>query len=611
MSDPTNEDQAGPEDDPRSPAPLFEPEGDQSWEEIVRDDEPGEDQPDRPWVPAPQDAPRQSSITLKTAPTRSSYQSFLSRFERFANAPKPRTPWSAVDSLRQTLPGDRLVGWVTTLVITGLAFFIRWFHLGLPDQVMFDETYYAKDAWSLLQYGYEGSWGSDSNVNSLFAQGDYSSLTPNPSWPAHPEVGKWLIAFGEHLFGLNSFGWRFSALVFGALLVFLTIRLARRLSRSTLIGGLAGLLVTVDGMSFVMSRIALLDIFQAVFILGGVACVVADRDFFRNRLAAHLEGLPGNTLNGQAGPFIFRPWLLGAGVLFGLACGTKWNSIYPLAVFGVLAVVWSLSARHLAGAEQRTAWGLLKDGVPAFVSMVLLAAATYLATWIPWLMTFPGQKPGWGTPAVAGNWVARHFGQPLGLLWDWHVATYDYHTGVGMEQVTHVYASNPFGWPIMLRTTGIYALNDVQPGAQGCTAKAGETCLAVVTALGTPFLWWAASLAILAGLVWWLAGMDWRFGVAVLGMASTWLPWTISGRGAMFTFYTITMAPFMCIGLAMALGVVLGPAGSLYRRRNGAILCGAVVALIVLDFMFMYPLYTGELMTRRQWLWRIWLPGWS
>ena len=599
------------------------------------------------WVPAPQDepAPRtpgQTSIALVpddvwptpsdfddaamaqgdadqmtkgpafTRLTRVGRQAMWGATERFINLPQPRTALSALESLTEKLPTDRLMGWVVTLVITVLAFFIRWYHLGTPTTLMFDETYYAKDAWSVLQYGYEGSWGDGDVVNPQVAVGDYSSLSPNPEWASHPEVGKFMIAIGEKMFGLNAFGWRFSALIFGSLLVFLTIRLARRISRSTLIGGIAGLLVCVDGMSFVMSRIALLDIFEAVFILAGVSCVVADRDYFRNRLAQVISVLPGQNLNGQPGPFIFRPWLIGAGVLFGLACGTKWNAMYPLAVFGILCVVWSLSARRLAGAKLMMWWSLVMDGVQAFVAMVVLAVATYIVTWIPWLLTLPGHPMGWrgGGPTTVDNWASRRFGQPLGILWDWHVATYEYHTGTGMEEVTHTYASNPWGWPVMARTTGIFAENGIQPGDQGCTAAAGDTCLRVITALGTPLLWWVATLAMVAALIWWLAGMDWRFGIVVLGMMSTWLPWVFSSRGAMFTFYTITIAPFMCIALAMVLGIILGPSRAGPRRQSGAIIVGVFLALVILDFAFMYPLFSGDLMTRKQWQWRIWFPGW-
>ena len=125
---------------------------------------------------------------------------------------------------------------------------------------------------------------------------------------------------------MNSFGWRFGSLVFGTLLVLVTIRLVRRVSRSTLIGGLAGLLLTFDGLAFVMSRTALLDIFLAFFLVAAVACLAADRDWFRHRLADHLQRQGLTDLGGRFGPaLLVRPWRLAAGVCFGLALGSKWN----------------------------------------------------------------------------------------------------------------------------------------------------------------------------------------------------------------------------------------------------------------------------------------------
>ena len=191
----------------------------------------------------------------------------------------------------------------------------------------------------------------------------------------HPPVGKWLIAFGEHLFGMNSFGWRVAPLVFGALLVLVTVRLVRRVSRSTLIGGLAGLLLAVDGLAFVMSRTALLDVFVAFFTVAAVACLAADRDWFRARLADDLvrRGVPD--LGRRFGPaLVVRPWRLAAGVCWGLALGTKWNALYVLAAFALLSLAWDVGARRLAGAGRRANLALLRDGIPAFVSLVVVAA---------------------------------------------------------------------------------------------------------------------------------------------------------------------------------------------------------------------------------------------
>ena len=109
--------------------------------------------------------------------------------------------------------------------------------------------------------------------------------TDDPSFIVHPEAGKWLIALGEKAFGMDPFGWRIASAVVGALMVLVMVRLARRLTGSTALGCVAGLLLCFDGLHLVLSRLALLDIFVAFFVLCGVACLVNDRDWFRTRLA--------------------------------------------------------------------------------------------------------------------------------------------------------------------------------------------------------------------------------------------------------------------------------------------------------------------------------------
>ena len=44
-----------------------------------------------------------------------------------------------------------------------LALFLRLWHLGTPHGFEFDETYYAKDAWSLLHFGYVQEYVGDAN----------------------------------------------------------------------------------------------------------------------------------------------------------------------------------------------------------------------------------------------------------------------------------------------------------------------------------------------------------------------------------------------------------------------------------------------------------------
>lgn len=514
---------------------------------------------------------------------------------------------SAIERLWDAPPRDARLSWLLTLGLTALAFCIRLVGIAYPKGILFDETYYAKDAYTLLKLGYEGSWPE--NANDMIASGNADVYTTNASFIVHPQVGKWLIASGEWLFGMNSFGWRFPALIFGSLLVAVVIRLARRLTRSTMVGAIAGFLLCVDGLDFVMSRLALLDIFEAFFIAAGVLAVVIDRDYFRHRLARDLERQGFTDYGGAASPFIFRPWLIVAGVLFGLAMGTKWNAVFVVASFGVLAVVWSITARRLAGARRRSSMALLLDGVPAFVSLVLISFVVYVATWFSWLRTQGGYDRQWGAEHP-DSWQVKLLGKPLASLLYYHKEIWEFHNGDYIKHSTHVYAAHPGGWLINARPIGIDAVNGIQSGTDGCPANSTETCLRVISATGTPTLWWFAALALLVSIAWWVAGRDWRFGVPIVAGMSTYLPWFNYTERSLFFFYAITIIPFTAICLAMVLGLILGRANAGPRRRQGAIIVGAILAIVTLNFAFIYPIITDALLTQSQWLARMWFGSW-
>ena len=115
---------------------------------------------------------------------------------------------------------DSLAGWVGAICLASLAFFLRRWHLGTPHQFSFDETYYAKDAWSLLNHGYVRAYVEDADKTIL--NGNVTGLWQDgPSMIVHPEVGKWLIAAGIKVFGMDPTGWRMASAVFGALMVLL------------------------------------------------------------------------------------------------------------------------------------------------------------------------------------------------------------------------------------------------------------------------------------------------------------------------------------------------------------------------------------------------------
>ncbi len=516
---------------------------------------------------------------------------------------------------------DRFTGWAATIGVTLVAGFLRLWNLGTPNELLFDETYYAKDAWSLLRHGYTTGYVDDANEKIVGGQVT-GIFTDGPSMIVHPEAGKWLIAFGEQIFGMDSFGWRFASAVVGTLMVLVMVRLVRRLTGSTLLGCTAGLLLCFDGLHFVMSRLALLDVFMAFFVLSAVACLVADRDWGRLRLAQRVP--PGfRARRSDWGPvrgLRFRPWRLAAGVLFGLAVATKWNAVFPLAAFGLLVWAWDAGARKSLGVHRPWLRSAVVDAVPAFFYLVVVALLVYVATWTGWLINAHEYEstlsdtqygPDWGAYlARDATGFLPELLQSLRSLWNYHQDVFTFHTR-GLADATHTYQSNPVGWLILNRPVGVDAKLDIAPGSQGCAAPSDSTCLRQVILLGTPALWWGGVVALLYAVFAWAGQRDWRYGVAVIGVLSTWLPWFKYDDRPIFSYYAVAIIPFTIIAVTLLLGRLIGGERASPRRRMwGVTIAGTFVVLVMANFAWFWPVYTDQLLATPDWLERIWFRTW-
>ena len=181
--------------------------------------------------------------------------------------------------------------WVVPALMVVLAGILRFVYLAHPNAIVFDETYYAKDAYSYLHYGYELNWTKE--ANGTFVAGSPSGLLmDSPEYVVHPPLGKWMIAAGMAIFGDNNpFGWRFSAALIGTLSVALVAYAAWLLFRSMTVATIAAILASVDGLMFVESRLALLDIFQMFWILATFVCLLLDRQQSRRVLARKVAAL--------------------------------------------------------------------------------------------------------------------------------------------------------------------------------------------------------------------------------------------------------------------------------------------------------------------------------
>ena len=285
--------------------------------------------------------------------------------------------------LRQILPIS---------IITIFSLIIRIWHLNLPKGYIFDEIYYAKNANSLIEHGVE-----------LNEQGEADFIV-------HPPLGKWLIGIGIKIFGNNEFGWRIIPALVGTACVILIYLIAQRLFNSIFLSSTAALLMALDGLALVMSRVALLDIFLMFFIL--LCCYF----ILTNNL-----------------------WL--SGVAIGLAGASKWSGFFLIPLIIALTINW----KNLQ----------LSSLLRRLVQFIFIPIGVYFITWIGWILN----SNGWGRQS-GGNLFTS--------LWKYHIEILNFHRELSEK---HAYNANPWSWLVLGRPTSFYYESPSDCGAASCAQE--------------------------------------------------------------------------------------------------------------------------------------------
>jgi dolichyl-phosphate-mannose--protein O-mannosyl transferase len=345
-------------------------------------------------------------------------------------------------------------------------------------------------------------------------------------------------------------------------------------------------------------------------VLAAFGALVVDRDDGRRRLAARLTDA-GHDATSRFGPFLgFRPWRWLCGFSLGAAAATKWDGIFWIPVFLLLALWWDAGARRVAGASRPVRSALLLDGIAALLPFVVLAAVVYTVSWTGWFLSdgahawdhdkyvHPGQSwiaHGW---AVFRGWIAYHH------------EIYNFHSHLA---ATHPYLSNPWGWLLLARPVAYY-----YEAPKGCGAS---SCSQEVLGIGTPAIWWLSIPALIAVAWRMFFRFDWRAAAILLSFLAGYVTWifdeaqTVPGchpaadcHRTMFLFYLLPAVPFMVLALTMAIGMVLGRhTAAAGRRVLGAAAVAVYLSGVIWNFAYFYPVLSAQVITYNQWHDRMWL----
>ena len=384
------------------------------------------------------------------------------------------------------------------------------------------------------------------NAQSLLQNGvEIDSKTGLAQFIVHPPTGKWLIAIGIKLFGYNEFGWRFAAALIGSLSIVLMYFTAKKLFNNQLLSVFAAALISMDGLHLVHSRIALLDIFLLFFIQIAVLALLHQ-----------------------------KYWL--SAIALGLATSVKWSGLYVLIVFALLVLIMDYRKHRYLGSEKPIRQVI--DNFPIrFLQFGIAPALIYLSSWIGWFLT----NNGWSR-----NWSAN----PLRSLWHYHSEILNFHAKLSEP---HPYDANPWSWLIQGRPTSFFYETPKNCGGTRCSQE--------ILALGTPILWWLATIALFITIGFWVSKREWQAEILLVVIGASYLPWFAIQDRTMFSFYAIAFEPFILLTLVYVLSKVIK------HQRRIAISIGAIV---LINFLYFLPIFLGLPITYNSWHDRMWLPSW-
>src|SRR5262249_42753991 len=150
--------------------------------------------------------------------------------------------------------------------------------------------------------------------------------------------------------------------------------------------------------------------------------------------------------------------------------------LYYIVAFGLLSVIWDVTARRAAGVSRPWVGTVVRDLLPALWGLAVIPVLVYFGTWWAWFGSETGVERHTTADAIRSflgyETTVLHFHEPL--------LSSNHH---------HYWESKPWTWPMGLRPMLYYIEQSPSPLAAGCGAT---QCTGSVMLIGTPALWWLA-----------------------------------------------------------------------------------------------------------------------
>ena len=387
----------------------------------------------------------------------------------------------------------------------------------------------------------------------------------------HPPLGKVFMSWCIRLMGMTPFAWRFAGALCGVLMIPMIYLLAMQLFGRTRWAALAAALLACDCMHYTQTRLATIDSFPVLFMMGMFLCMARwmKMSFYHQPLWRTLVPLALS------------------GAFMGLAIASKWIGCYGAVGLAVLffarfIALWRQSVyarrhRNEHPAFARAANLFARNGARTIaaccVFFVAVPVVIYAASYIPYLRYYGEVR-----------WNLR----TLERIWNAQVTMFDYHKNLVAE---HYFASPWYEWPVIAKPMWYY---NADFKAAGMASS--------ILAFGNPAVWWTGLAGILFVLGYSvyrnalpalrvLPGRDDAFDralpVIAVAFLSGYLPWVLVSR-LTFIYHYFASVPWIILAAAQGLR---------YMERAHARMSHMLAALLALAalalFIAFFPLASG------------------
>lgn len=391
------------------------------------------------------------------------------------------------------------------------------------NSTYFDEVYHARTAYE--------------NLNNI-----------TPYETTHPPLGKLIISVGIGLFGMVPFGWRFMGTLCGVIMLPILYIFLKNMFGKTPVAACGTILLGVDFMHFVQTRIATIDTYGVLFILLAY--------FFMYRYMAQEPEAPfKKTL----------PPLALSGLFWGIACASKWTGVYAGLGLAVLYTINLVSKYKYYKRTELAGFGEFfgRTLLYSILCFIEVPVVIYCLSYIPYGLS-SGMSIGKGM-----LWDPRYYR----IIWDSQLSMYHYHSTL---VATHAYSSPWWSWIL-----------DARPISYFSDTSVGKGLISEFASFGNPIVWWGGFLAM---VVLGYRSIRYRDGKAlfiVIGYLSQLAPWFFITR-IVFIYHYFPSVLFLVLALAYVLD-------GIWERKKGRYklavygFTGAAVFL----FIIFYPVLSG------------------